>query len=536
MPKRTKTSSDNKRKNALKVKQGTIHKQSQTGKKNGGSAFNKGKSSSNPYRADPSGGKPGSQFRTRATINRLNMYKAKPDMKKMKARPTDPQQGKIHPDRKWFGNVRTADQKELDKYRKALAENTEKTGSGFSVMLKAKKLPLSLVKETYNKTLSEGERLLQVSSFQHTFGPASQRKRPNMKLQGLDDLMANVEEKQGFYEPGNDKDLHKNDFQESRNEARHAIFEKGLSKRIWEELYKVIDSSDVLIYVLDARNPNGTRTRSLEEHLKKNCPNKHLVFVLNKCDLVPTSVTQKWVKYLQNYAPTLAFQASITNSFGKGSVIQLLKQFDMLHKEKKSISVGFIGYPNVGKSSVINTLMKKACCKVAPIPGETKVWQYITLTKRIYLIDCPGIVYDQNESDTDKVLKGVVRAEKIPDPESYIQPILDKVDKKHITDIFGILSWVDAEDFIGQVAEKTGKLKKGGEPDINNVCKSIIFDWQRGNIPFFSKPPSAEEREAELEAKKEKPVVGGQTTILAEPIRMVAAEDPAKEEAEAADK
>jgi len=176
----------------------------------------------------------------------------------------------------------------------------------------------------------------------------------------------------------------------------------------------------VLIYVLDARNPNGTRTRSLEEHLKKNCPNKHLVFVLNKCDLVPTSVPQRWVKYLQNYAPTLAFQASITNSFGKGSVIQLLKQFDMLHKEKKSISVGFIGYPNVGKSSVINTLMKKACCKVAPIPGETKVWQYITLTKRIYLIDCPGIVYDQNESDTDKVLKGVVRAEKIPDPESYI--------------------------------------------------------------------------------------------------------------------
>ena len=71
-----------------------------------------------------------------------------------------------------------------------------------------------------------------------------------------------------------------------------------MSKRIWVELYKVIDSSDVIIYVLDARNPNGTRTKSLEEHLKKNCTSKHLVFVLNKCDLVPTSVTQRWVKYL----------------------------------------------------------------------------------------------------------------------------------------------------------------------------------------------------------------------------------------------
>jgi len=107
----------------------------------------------------------------------------------------------------------------------------------------------------------------------------------------MDQLMTSVEEKHGFYEPTKDTDLHKNDMVDLKNEARHAIFEKGLSKRIWEELYKVVDSSDVLIYVLDARNPNGTRTRSLEDHLRKNCPSKHLVFVLNKCDLVPTSVT-----------------------------------------------------------------------------------------------------------------------------------------------------------------------------------------------------------------------------------------------------
>lgn len=161
MSKRNKDTGKTKRVAALTKKSGNIHKQGQSGNSKG-SAFNKGKASSNPYRPDPSGGKPGSQFRTRATINRLNMYKAKPNMKLMKARPTDPAQGRIHPDRKWFGNVRTADQKELDRYRKALADNTEKTGSGFSVHLKTKKLPLSLVKETFNKTLSEGERLLQV--------------------------------------------------------------------------------------------------------------------------------------------------------------------------------------------------------------------------------------------------------------------------------------------------------------------------------------------------------------------------------------
>ena len=74
-----------------KKKQGATHARGKVKPNSGtGSAFNKGKASSNPYRADPSGGKPGSQFRTRATINRLNMYRAKPDMKKMKARPTDP--------------------------------------------------------------------------------------------------------------------------------------------------------------------------------------------------------------------------------------------------------------------------------------------------------------------------------------------------------------------------------------------------------------------------------------------------------------
>jgi nuclear GTP-binding protein len=58
-----------------------------------------------------------------------------------------------------------------------------------------------------------------------------------------------------------------------------------------------------------------------------------------------------------------------------------------------------IGYPNVGKSSVINALKQKLVCKSAPIPGETKIWQYVALTRRIYMIDCPGIVYEYEGQD-----------------------------------------------------------------------------------------------------------------------------------------
>jgi hypothetical protein len=69
-------------------------------------------------------------------------------------------------------------------------------------------------------------------------------------------------------------------------QARDAIFEKGQSKRIWGELYKVLDSSDVVIQVLDARDPEGTRCKFLERHIRKNARHKHLILLLNKCDLV----------------------------------------------------------------------------------------------------------------------------------------------------------------------------------------------------------------------------------------------------------
>ena len=73
--------------------------------------------------------------------------------------------------------------------------------------------------------------------------------------------------------------------------------------------------------------------------------------------------------------------------------------------------VGLLGYPNVGKSSIINTVKEDIVCKVAPIPGQTRVWQYVSLTRQIYMIDCPGVVRTDHLSEEDVVLRGVVRAE-----------------------------------------------------------------------------------------------------------------------------
>lgn len=156
--------------------------------------------------------------------------------------------------------------------------------------------------------------------------------------------------------------------------------------------------------------------------------------------------------------------------------------------DKKQISVGFIGYPNVGKSSVINALRSKKVCNVAPIAGETKVWQYITLMKRIFLIDCPGVVYPSAETDTEKVLKGVVRVELVTNPEDYVETVLQRVRKEYIAKNYKIENWSTSTHFLEQLAKKTGKLLKGGEPDVTVTARMVLNDWQRGKLPFYVPP------------------------------------------------
>ena len=323
------------------------------------------------------------------------------------------------------------------------------------------------------------------------------RKRPRIHVSELSDLVASAAKAEEEYNPTIDRDLvDPNDISGVIDANRENIFGAGASKRIWNEVYKVIDSSDVVIQVLDARDPLGTRSKHIEFYMKKEKAHKHLILVLNKVDLVPTWVTQKWVAILSAEYPTVAFHASLRHPFGKGAIISLLRQFGKLHKDSKQISVGLIGYPNVGKSSVINALRSKKVCNVAPLAGETKVWQYITLFRKIYLIDCPGVVHGSgNETDEEKVLKGVVRVEMVDQPSDYIPAVMSRVKKEYMARTYRLpkpWDWSSTPDFLERVARQSGKLLKGGEPDLNTVGKMILNDWQRGKIPFFALPPGCE--------------------------------------------
>ncbi|EAW25232.1 putative GTPase NOG2 [Aspergillus fischeri NRRL 181] len=425
---------------------------------------------------------------------------------------------RIEPNRKWFGNTRVISQEALTSFREAVAE---RASDPYSVLLKTNKLPMSLIRDNVHTVNGlkqhEAKMAIETAPFSDTFGPKAQRKRVKLGVASLEDLAGETVKMHDAYVEKTDQATHEDGtiiasgdvstddktFTEAPT-ARESVFSKGQSKRIWNELYKVIDSSDVVIHVLDARDPEGTRCRSVEKYIREEAPHKHLIFVLNKCDLVPTSVAASWVRHLSKDYPTLAFHASINNSFGKGSLIQLLRQFSSLHSDRKQISVGLIGYPNTGKSSIINTLRKKKVCNVAPIPGETKVWQYVTLMKRIYLIDCPGVVPpNQNDTEQDILLRGVVRIENVHNPEQYIPAVLAKVQPKHLERTYGIKSTGDPIDFLSILARKGGRLLRGGEPDLDGVAKMVINDFLRGKIPWFTPPPkSAGDDNAKIEGRE----------------------------------
>lgn len=269
----------------------------------------------------------------------------------------------------------------------------------------------------------------------------------------------------------------------TKEEQKNKI--KGQSHRIWNELYKVIDSSDVVVHVLDARDPMGTKCDHIEAFLKSKAQHKHFMYILNKVDLVPTSVTAKWLRILSKEHPCIAYHSnSLDNHYGKNNLLNVFRQLKSLYK-KETLSIGFVGYPNSGKSSIINTLRNKKVCKSAPVPGETKFWQYVTLMKDIYLIDSPGVVPISDY--TQAVLKGAIRVENVEMPEEFLPEVIKIVGKQAVEKCYGI-EFEEIDDFFIKMAKRYGKIVKGGEPNIDLISKIVLHDLHRGKIPYFIEP------------------------------------------------
>ena len=153
-----------------------------------------------------------------------------------------------------------------------------------------------------------------------------------------------------------------------------------------------------------------------------------------------------------------------------------------------------------------------------------EVWQYITLTRRIYLIDCPGIVpASAHDTQTAKVLKGVVRVEALATPSEHVPALMSRVKPVYLARTYNLQvpesgEPFDPDEVLDKLARMKGRLLKGGEPDLDGVAKILLSDWVRGKIPYFVPPPerSEELNKAEEEKRRKEGAKGKSRRVVAD--------------------
>uniref|UniRef100_A0A671QYJ3 Guanine nucleotide-binding protein-like 3-like protein n=1 Tax=Sinocyclocheilus anshuiensis TaxID=1608454 RepID=A0A671QYJ3_9TELE len=331
------------------------------------------------------------------------------------------------------------------------------------------------------------------------------REKEMMKRRSLDSFQKDIQLRQKEFEQ---REVQMQDLE------KHVNFETENSRKAYcREFKKVIEAADVILEVLDARDPLGCRCPQVEQAVVQSGTNKKIVLVLNKIDLVSKEIVEKWIKYLRNEFPTVAFKSStqqqnknlkhsrvpVTQAtqellessacVGADCLMKLLGNYCRNQDIKTAITVGVVGFPNVGKSSLINSLKRSRACNVGATPGVTKCLQEVHLDKHIKLLDCPGIVMANSTSDAAMILRNCVKIEQLVDPVPPVEAILRRCNKAQIMGHYGILDFQTAHDFLALLARRQGKLRKGGLPDTDKAAKSVLMDWTGGRISYFTHPP-----------------------------------------------
>ncbi|KAJ5741736.1 Nuclear GTP-binding protein NUG1 [Penicillium manginii] len=299
---------------------------------------------------------------------------------------------------------------------------------------------------------------------------------------------------------------------------------KESSRRQFDKVFKsVTEAADVVLYVLDARDPEGTRSKEVErEIMAADAGNKRLILILNKIDLA-------WLVHLRRYFPTLPLKASNgsgnSHSFDhknltvKGTsetLFRALKAYAHSKQLKRSISVGVIGYPNVGKSSVINALTARLnkgssnACPTGAEAGVTTSMRSVKLDNKLKLIDSPGIVFPTSNGKTGKkskeneqarlILLNAIPPKQIEDPIPAVNLLIKRLSSSEnmiskMLEVYGITSLFPTNgdkttDFLIQVARKRGRLGKGGIPNIESAAMTVVNDWRDGRIQGWANAPA----------------------------------------------
>ncbi len=349
-------------------------------------------------------------------------------------------------------------------------------------------------------------------------------------------LMEESKSNQNLYNKESDQNLLFN--QEQKNlEKKLNITNKDLSRKAYVKILdQVIENSDVILEVLDSRDPLTCRNKDLENKIKSGKNSKKIILVLNKIDLIPVQNAIDWQKYLSNEFPCVLFKSNTqtqsanlsqsnlfdknlkdqkeyiteilkgNKSIGGEELLNLLKNYSRIDGNTKSnIVVGVIGIPNVGKSSLINSLTRGKNVGVSNTPGFTKGLQEVILDNNIRLLDCPGVVMSNDENS---ILHNVIRTEDIKEPIEVVGKILKKMSQEYFLNTYNLDisilkgSELTIEKIVYLVGEKMKKYKKGGVVDLDKSARIIINDWNLGKLKYYSVPPGIDKNIYDEQLKK----------------------------------
>lgn len=246
----------------------------------------------------------------------------------------------------------------------------------------------------------------------------------------------------------------------------------------------VIRQSDIVLEVLDARFIDETRNHAVEEEITKL--SKKIIYVLNKADLVDEESVKKVLK-IKPYV-----FVSCTKRIGgaklRAQIKRIARDID-LPGNMERVQVGIIGYPNTGKSSLLNLLIGKSSARVGNEAGFTKGLQKVKLTNTILILDTPGVIAHEDYSmkDSQKIAKhakvGSRSFSNVRDPDFVVQELLNEFSsRKHIESFYGVMSEGDSEIFLERLGKEKAFLKKGGVVDSDKTARLVLKDWQNGLI------------------------------------------------------
>ena len=246
-----------------------------------------------------------------------------------------------------------------------------------------------------------------------------------------------------------------------------------MKQGFWTIAKNIVRNADVVLEVLDARFPNITRISRLEE-LAKN----KVILIINKADIISDKTMEK-IKNEYNHTNYVLISATTSRNIGK--LIMMIKML----ANKKKVKVAVIGYPNTGKSTLINRLSKGGKAGTSSESGFTKGMQIISGKGDIMLIDTPGIVPFESRDEVRLGLVSGISPSKLENPDLVAIELICMFQKNNPSEFkgyYGVDMDKDSYEILLDIGKNKNMLLKKGIIDERRAAISLLEDWHKGKI------------------------------------------------------